>query len=354
MLDADLPRVMLVTTGGTIAMTDDGTGTVKPSLTAKSLLGSVPDLAKVAGVSVHDFRQKPGASLTLADLRELAQLLEDSADAVDGVVISQGTDSIEETSFLLDLWYTGKRPVVITGAMRNPAQAGHDGPANLLAAVTTAASNASFGRGVLVVMADEIHDSLRVAKTHATSVAAFSSPNGGPAGYVAEERVNFYQAAGPRLTVPRPHENVFPRVGLVTVSVGDTGELLESAARLDGLVVAAMGVGHVPADMAKKLQNIAAKIPVILTSRTGGGSVLTRTYGFTGSESDLIERGLVPGGILQPLKARLLLMAALAAGATRAQIANAFASAGSLRDSAVWPWPWPSPSHVVEASRAHS
>lgn len=246
MLDAELPKVMLVTTGGTIAMTDDGTGTVKPSLTAKSLLASVTGLAKVAAISVRDFRQKPGASLTLADLLELARLIEDRADAVDGIVVAQGTDTIEETSYLLDLWYTGTRPVVVTGAMRNPAQAGHDGPANLMAAVATAASEAARDRGVLVVMADEVHDPQRVAKTHSTSVAAFASPAGGPVGYVAEGSVNFYQAPKPRLTVPRPREDVFPHVGLVTVAFGDTGELLEAAERLDGLVIAAMGVGHAP------------------------------------------------------------------------------------------------------------
>jgi L-asparaginase len=352
MLDAGLPKVMLVTTGGTIAMTDDGSGTVKPSLTARSLLASVAGLAKVADISVRDFRQKPGASLTFADLLELTQLLEDSADSVDGIVISQGTDTIEETSYLLDLWYTGTRPVVVTGAMRNPAQAGHDGPANLLAAVATAASNAARGRGVLVVMADEVHEPRRVAKTHATSVTAFSSPNGGPVGYVAEGRVSFYQTTQPRLVVPLPHNDALPRVGMVTVTIGDTGELLESASRFDGLVIAAMGVGHVPADMASGLQDIAARIPVVLTSRTGGGSVLTSTYGFTGSESDLIGRGLIPGGILPPLKARLLLTAALAVDATQGQIVSAFGSAGSLIDGAAWPWP--APPHVAETSRAYS
>lgn len=352
MLDARLPKVMLVTTGGTIAMTDDGSGTVKPSLTAKDLLVSVTGLAQTADISVCDFRQKPSASLTLADLLELVRLLEDSAPTVDGIVISQGTDTIEETSYLLDLWYTGTRPVVITGAMRNPAQAGHDGPANLLAAITTAASDASRDRSVLVVMADEVHDPQRVAKTHATSVTAFSSPNGGPVGYVAEGRVRFYQAAKPRLVVPLPRKGTFPRVGIVTVTIGDTGELLESAAHLDGLVVAAMGVGHVPSEMTSKLQDIAARIPVVLTSRTGGGPALTRTYGFTGSESDLIARGLIPGGILPSLKARLLLISALAADGTRDQIINAFGSAGSLSDSAVWPWP--THSHITEASHASS
>lgn len=338
MLDAELPRVMLVTTGGTIAMTDDGTGTVKPSLTAKSLLASVTGLAKVAAISVRDFRQKPGASLTLVDLLELARLIEDCADAVDGIVISQGTDTIEETSYLLNLWYTGIRPVVITGAMRNPAQAGHDGPANLMAAVATAASGAARDRGVLVVMADEVHDPQCVAKTHSTSVAAFTSPTGGPVGYVAEGRVNFYHAPKSRLAVPLPQKDAFPHVGLVTVTIGDTGELLEAAERLDGLVIAAMGVGHVPADLVLRLQGVAARIPVVLTSRTGAGPVLTGTYGFPGSESDLIARGLIPGGILAPLKARLLLTAALATDASRDQIAAAFCSAGSLTDNAKWPW----------------
>jgi L-asparaginase len=338
MLDAERPKVMLVTTGGTIAMTDDGSGTVKPSLTAKSLVDSVPGLAEAAEISVLDFSQKPGASLTLTDLLELARLLKHGVESAAGVVITQGTDTIEETSYLLDLWYSGTRPVVVTGAMRNPAQAGHDGPANLMAAVATAASETARDRGVLVVMADEVHDPQRVAKTHSTSVAAFTSPTGGPVGYVAEGRVNFYQLPKPRLAVPLPQKDVFPHVGLAAVTIGDTGELLEAAERLDGLVIAAMGVGHVPADLVPKLQGLAARIPVVLTSRTGSGPSLTGTYGFPGSESDLIARGLISGGILAPLKARLLLTAALAADASRDQITTAFCLAGSLNDNAKWPW----------------
>ncbi len=320
-------RVAVFGMGGTIAMGASRGGGVVPALTPEQLLAAVPGLGD-AGIELEvvDFRQVPGASVTFEDVASLFEAIR-GVD-VDGVVVTQGTDTIEETSYLLDLAYGGDMPVVVTGAMRNPTLAGADGPANLLAAIQVAASAEARGQGCLVVFADEVHAARRVRKTHSTSVGTFRSPNGGPLGYVVEGAARMVQRVERRAVVPFS-EGRSATVAVVTALLGDDGVLLEGLdGRVDGLVVAAFGAGHLPAGWVEPLVRLVARMPVVLASRTGGGSVLERTYGFAGSEKDLRERGLIPAGFLDPLKARLLLRQLLATGADDAAIRAAFAEAG--------------------------
>ena len=337
-------RVAVFGLGGTIAMTPSDTGGVAPTLSVTQLIAAVPGLA-ASGVDlvVHDFRRLPGASLTFDDVRELAEAIDAQVAAgVTGVVVTQGTDTIEETAYALDLLYAGSAPVVVTGAMRGPMQAGADGPANLLAAVQTAANAALPRQGVVVVLADEIHAARRVRKTHSTSASTFASPNGGPLGYVVEGQPRLLNRLAHRTVIPRSTMARRVRVALVTVSLGDDGEFLRGLDdRFDGVIVAAFGVGHVPQDMVAPLDDLAERLPVVLGSRTGAGPVLNGTYGFAGSERDLLRRGLICAGFLDPYKARVLLHAALSAGADRAMVAAAFAVAGGAADPATWPWPSP-------------
>jgi L-asparaginase len=316
-------------------MTPTASGGVTPALSAADLIAAVPGLADTGiNVDVVDFRRVPGASLTFDDLVELRKAVASAlASGADGVVITQGTDTIEETSYLLDLYHAEDRPVVVTGAMRNPSMAGADGPANLLAAIVTSVDAASAGQGVLVVLADEIHAASRVRKTHSTSGATFQSPNGGALGYVVEGQPRYLNQVIGRSLVPIAVKG-FPRIGIVTVGLGDNGELLNGiGSKVDGLVVAAMGVGHVPDRLVSVLEKLAAEMPVVLASRTGAGSVLQNTYGFSGSERDLLSRGLIPAGFLHPLKARILLAALLAAGAEKDQIAPRFSLASGYSDA---------------------
>ena len=342
MSDKEQRRVEVFAMGGTIAMTPAATGGVTVALTAEQLIAGVPGLAESAiTIGVRDFRRVPGASVTLPDVAELSRAIDAAlAEGAHGVVVTQGTDTIEETSFLLDLYHRGDQPIVVTGAMRNPSLAGPDGPANLLSAIVTAAHPSAAGLGALVVFADEMHAARRVRKTHSMNVDTFKSPSGGPIGYVVEGVPIVHNHLPHRLTVPRTEAETLPRVGIVTIALGDEGELLEGIeTKLDALVVAAMGVGHVPDRLVARLEQLAAAMPVVLASRTAAGPVLRKTYGFAGSERDLNARGLLPAGYLDQFKARVLLIAALAAQADRAQIATAVAVAGGYAEPDYWPWP---------------
>jgi L-asparaginase len=320
-------RVALYSLGGTIAMTPQPGGGVAPALSAEELLTAVPGLAKTGiQVNVHDFRQLPGASLTFTDLIELARDIDrEVSDGVDGVIVTQGTDTIEETAYLLDLLHTAETPIVVTGAMRSAAAAGADGPANLLAAIHVAASPHARRLGCVVVFADEIHTARHVRKTHASSITAFTS-RPGPIGYLAEGQVHvpLLPQPGPKLTDVDPDR--LPHVTVVPAVLGDDGCLVATiAAKSDGLIVAAFGVGHVPAAWVPALTEATTRIPVVLASRTGAGSVLANTYGFVGSEKDLLSRGLISARTLDPYKARILLSLLLAGGADHADITAAFA-----------------------------
>ncbi|GGV51326.1 asparaginase [Streptomyces spectabilis] len=316
-------RVAVISLGGTIAMTAQTAAGATPTLSADDLVAAVPGLADTGiHVEVDDFRRLPGASLSFSDLLELAVKIETLA--VDGVVITQGTDTIEETAYLLDLVTAGDMPVVVTGAMRNASMAGADGPANVLAAIRVAASSEARGAGCVVVFGEEIHAARWVRKTHATSPTAFTSYPG-PIGYIAEDRVRIVtRPAGSAAVDPRD-ATAPARTAVVTVGLGDDGTILRAVGdQVDGLVVAAFGAGHVPMACVDALTDLAKRMPVILTTRTGSGPVLRQTYGFPGSESDLLARGLIPASTLAPMKARILLQLLLMTSATKDEITQSF------------------------------
>lgn len=325
------PHVTVFSLGGTIAGTPAPGGGVAPGLGAAELIDGVPGLARVATLETVAFRRVPSSDLTLADIIALAhEVGARLASGATGVVVTQGTDTIEETAFALEVLLGSRGPVVVTGAMRNPTLAGPDGPANLLAAVQVAAGAASR-LGTVVVFNDEIHAARFVRKTHTSSPSTFRSAPVGPVGWVVEGRARVAWTPEP-LTAPLAQAlvpgSVPPAVALLRMSLGDDGRLIEAATSLGyaGAVVEGFGGGHVPARVAPVLQRLAEQMPVVLASRTGSGEVLRETYASPGSEIDLLARGLIGAGHLDGAKARVLLRLALAAGEDKDAIVRRFAA----------------------------
>jgi L-asparaginase len=316
--------------GGTISMTSEPGGGVIARLTGDDLVATLGELP--LDVQVHNPPAGPSASLTFADVLDTVDAATEAiADGAVGIVLTQGTDSLEETAFLIDSVWPHAEPFVVTGAMRNPTLPGADGPANLLAALQVATAEAARDRGALVVFADDIHAARHVRKTHSTSPATFVSPDLGPIGHVVE--------GTPRLLATLPRRQLVTGwtraslaatlVALYTTTLDDDGALLAGPGHShQGLVLAGFGAGHVPAAILPALDEILAVMPVVLTSRTGAGRVLDDTYGAPGSERDLLARGVIGGGYAHPYQARVLLRLLVAAGAGRDEIAAAFAALG--------------------------
>lgn len=329
------PRVTVVSLGGTIASAPGpGTSYASPRLAAEDLVESVPELAQLAVLSVRNIGRLPSCDLTLNHALLVADEIRTAVDeGAEGIVVTQGTDTIEEMSFALDLLLAGDVPVVMTGAMRHAGLTGADGPANLLDAVRTAISAEAGGLGCLVVLNEEVHAAAVVRKTHTSSPAAFRSPTVGPVGWLAEGTAHLASRPVPLVRV-YPQTTDLPRVPLVKITIGDDGWWVDAvrSAAASGLVLEAMGGGHLPEWLAAPVAELARRFPVVLTSRTGDGEVLRSTYGgFPGSESALLRAGLIPGGFLPALKARVLLTLLLSAGATGDQIREAFDLLGRPR-----------------------
>ncbi|WP_058043082.1 asparaginase [Streptomyces roseifaciens] len=325
-------NIALFALGGTISVSGRAKG---ERLTGAEITAAVPGLDGLgAALDAQDIHAVPSGSLTFAQVLDVVEAASRAvAEGAVGVVVTQGTDTLEETAFLVDLVWRHEAPFVLTGAMRQPGMAGADGPANVLAAARVAASPAARGLGALVAFNDEVHAARWVRKSHSTSTATFASPNAGPTGHVIEGEVRIL-AAPPRRTAilqagfDRARLDA-ARVALHCVTLDDDGTQLEGLAdTYGGLVVAGFGVGHVPASLAPVLGALADRIPVVLTSRTGSGPVLRHTYTAPGWETDLQRRGLINGGLLDPYKARVLLRLLLTAGAGRDEVAAAFAEHG--------------------------
>ncbi|WP_144186707.1 asparaginase [Elioraea rosea] len=321
------PRLLVLSLGGTITMVPTAEGGIAPKLGAAELVASVPALGEIAQIEARSPFRLPSPSLEPGQLVAVAREINRGfAEGFDGAVVIQGTDTIEESAFLLDLLVPGDRPVVITGAMRGADAPGADGPANLLSAAIVAASPEARGLGTLAVLNYDIHAARFVQKSHTALPSAFLSPLVGPLGAVVERRAQIH--VRPARSPAHDAEAGEPApVALLKWGMGEDGRMLRSVAGLGyaGLVIEGMGAGHVPAAVAPILGEVARAIPVILASRAMTGPVFTSTYGYPGGEIDLIGRGLVPAGHLSGLKARILLGLALRGGGGREAALSAFA-----------------------------
>jgi L-asparaginase len=315
-------QIHLLTTGGTIAMqaSAQGAGLGAPPPFREMLERALPDIE----VTVRPVLAKPSAGFTFADIAGIAGAAQDAAEQGAGVVVTHGTDVLEETAFALELLTRSDTPIVVTGAMRLANQPSADGDANLIAACRVAGSSAARGKGVLVVFDDEIHWGPLVRKRHAFRTHAFSSEPFGPLGWVREGEVRFTLAPARRL----PHLSWgggAPMIPVLDVGPAMEASVLERLEGCDALVLALPGGGHVADSTTTVLERLAAKMPVVFASRTGAGETLTRSYGYAGGEMDLIRRGLIPAGWLDGRKTRMALAILLSGGASRADIAAFFA-----------------------------
>jgi L-asparaginase len=305
--------VLLLATGGTISMrVDAGLGGAVPRLTGAEILEAVPGIGEVARLEVREFGRYPGPHMTIERMWELrAAILAAVEEGVDGVVVTHGTDTIEETAYLLDRSLPPAVPVVITGAMRNSSELSWDGPANLMSAMEVAASPEARGRGTMVVMDEEIVQGGEVVKTHTEHAGTFRSPNWGPLGVTDKGRVLFYRESRRRPTLA-PDVPATP-VDLVKIVAGADARLveasLESGAR--GLVLEALGRGNVPPAVVPGIRRWAeAGKPVVVTSRSQRGRVLD-TYAYEGGGHQLREMGAIFGDHVTGQQARIELMLAI-------------------------------------------
>lgn len=326
--------VAIASLGGTITMTsgDKSTG-LTPSLSVNQLVEGIPHLKDSYEIISNTIETIPGASLSFDNIMTTLDWAEMAIKGgAEGAVVVQGTDTIEETAYLLDLFWAHDEPLIVTGAMRSPQQAGADGPANLLSSVLTAISPDSRGRGVLVVLNDEVHGASRVQKGDSISTNSFRSTPFGPLARIHEFHVTYANRANRWPALERPELGSWRSTFIWKTFLGDNGDILRAIDRsaYDGLVIESFGAGHVSFGLANVLSEIAKDIPVVLTSRASTSVVLKSTYGFPGSEKDLIGRGLIPAGWLTPLKARLLLCSLLSVDTPRAMIGSIIMSRGDM------------------------
>jgi L-asparaginase len=312
------PRVRVIATGGTIANHTSG------RLSASALVDSVPSLSTIARVEAETFSNVSSVELTLADWVRLSKRVNDvlAYGDVAGVVVTSGSDTLEELAWWLDLTVGSDGAVVVTAAMRRPSDADADGPRNLADAVRVAVDPEARRRGALVVMAGQVLRARDAAKLSVTSLEAFGSTGEGPIGRVNGTRVAFARAAR---AAPRPPVfdlgtlTQLPRVDVLVTYQQAPGDLVDAATRAGarGLVIAAAGAGAVTLAQADALDAARrAGVPVVVASRVAQG-VLTAAD---------VPKGTIPSGTLSPVKARILLMLALARGDGPSELAKVFRS----------------------------
>src|SRR5947208_4268370 len=278
-------RVLILSAGGTIGMT--GSGGAQPDLDADAIVAGTTGLEHFEGLEARTLMNKPSAHLTAADQLTICREARDASRRGIGVVVTHGTDTLEETAMLCDVLHDAEAPIVFTGAIRPATAPGADGPANLVDAVSVAAAPAATGLGVLVVFGGEIHHARTVRKTDATSLVPFSSPQPGPLGRVTEGHPTIWSRL-PR-NPPLDPPQLDKRVLIVPSSAGDDGALARAALSTDpdGVVVGTLGAGHLAPEVLEIWAEAASAVPIVAYCRPERGVVLNATYGYAGSERDL-------------------------------------------------------------------
>jgi L-asparaginase len=310
--------IQLIFTGGTISMRrDERAGGNVPAHGGDDLVRLAPDLATLGPFVIDDWARQPACHMSQAqhwDLRNHVRDLMTGGRGVTGIVIAHGTDTLEETAYLLDRTLGGEIPVAVTGAMLTSSDPGWDGPRNLTDAARVVSAPESRGRGAMVVFAGSVFQGREAVKVHATDPTAFGAPHGSPLAQVDDRGVRFQSASAPAMRL-QPNQ-LAARVALVPMVVGDDGELLDLARPThDGVVIIAFGSGNVPPGALPAIRRwIAEGKPVVVASRCPEGQV-SPVYAFEGGGATLVREGVLPAGPRTPSQARMELVIALSAGA---------------------------------------
>ena len=305
-------KILVLHTGGTISMQADASGAVVTSSDNPMNHVSNP----LEGIQVHslDFFNLPSPHIKPKHMLALYQKIKEEADNYDGVVITHGTDTLEETAYFLDTMEVPHMPIVLTGAMRSSNELGSDGVYNYLSALRVASDDRAADKGVLVVMNDEIHAAKYVTKTHTTNVSTFQTPTHGPLGLIMKHEILYFKTAEPRVRFDLDH--IQGLVPIISAYAGMTDELIDmlDLEQLDGLIIQAFGAGNIPKETAQKLESLLQKgIPVALVSRCFNG-IAEPVYAYQGGGVQLQKSGVFFVKELNAQKARLKLLIALNAG----------------------------------------
>ena len=307
-------KILVLHTGGTISMQADASGAVVTSSDNPMNHVSNP----LEGIQVHslDFFNLPSPHIKPKHMLALYQKIKEEATNYDGVVITHGTDTLEETAYFLDTMEVPHMPIVLTGAMRSSNELGSDGVYNYLSALRVASDDRAADKGVLVVMNDEIHAAKYVTKTHTTNVSTFQTPTHGPLGLIMKQEILYFKTAEPRVRFDLDH--IQGLVPIISAYAGMTDELIDmlDLEQLDGLIIQAFGAGNIPKETAQKLESLLQKgIPVALVSRCFNG-IAEPVYAYQGGGVQLQKSGVFFVKELNAQKARLKLLIALNAGLT--------------------------------------
>ena len=304
-----MKNILIILTGGTIAMKASANAGVVPSPEFATFLRQFPQLSGVADVEVMDYLNVPSPYMTPQMMFDLAKLIDLKIIDYDGVVVTHGTDTLEETAFLCDLVLTTRKPVVFTAAMRSGNDVGLDGPRNIIGSVRVACHHDSMDKGVLVVMNDEIHTARDVVKSDTGKVDSFVSLGYGPLGNVDPDLVVYHRSTLYRESVWT--DQLDTRVDLIKAVAGMDGRYIRCSldSGVQAIVIEAFGRGNLPKALIPDIKAaLAQNILMVIASRTYTGRVLPE-YGYEGGGMHLAELGAILAGDMKGVKVRLKLMA---------------------------------------------
>ena len=322
-----MKKIAIIFNGGTISMKiDEKIKAAVPSLSADEIMSMIPGVEDYAEIEAYTFSSMPSPHMTLETMLKLSKFTTElvERDEIDGVVITHGTDTLEETAYLLDLTVKTKKPVVVTGAMRSGSELGYDGPFNLATSICTAISDEAVGRGVLVCFNGELNSASEVTKANSMALNAFRTPNFGPIGIVDNDNVIFYRDANhlEKYDVSKIEKQVALIKCVVDMDSSYIDYLIERG--YGGIVIEALGRGNVPPKMVEGIKKaIELEIPVVVVSRCFEGRVF-ESYGYEGGGKQLKNLGVIFGDTLPGQKARIKLILAINSGMNIHEVARVF------------------------------